>query len=662
MFKLFKNLLPAESTSNSDSITAKLALNYHAAKAEAITNSNYNGSQSWETQITHADTLWEQGKLSEALAIYGLAIEKNPKTLEIQTRLAERLKQQGDLATAYEKLATGLKNQGNIEQAANYYRQAINIKALTGNTKEQLLRSSISQTRRKPIPFANLKEAAFSFQPLIDTNSALLKVPSERLSFSDADSRTSVSPGFPTRLKAINPEQAKEIDWETAQVYIQKALDHLEQQEWEQSALACKQATKILPNMAEAYKIWGNALQRMGKTAEAMSCYARAVEIKPNLAEVYAGIADIYAQQGKLQQAIKHYQKAIIIRPSALVYRNLADLWQQLGDEDQSQLNIYKALELESSPKQFKTIASLNSDIGLPPKSISSVEAYCRAARQLEQKNQWKQAAIYYRKALDVSMAIPALPAPEETQTQSKSNSTRSQLNPLNNNNHLDSAKLKSSNSQLDKAIQRYLKQSKLQPNSAKIHTDLGNLYARKAKWQYAIACYRKAIGINPRFAKAHLNLARTLLRLGKQQEFIKQMQIALSIKPKIGSALDRFYLGNALVNQGETQQAIGFYYKAIVLNPKFVQAYHRMAEVLGKQGKHQQAIEFLQQGVYHNPEDAESHFFLAQQFESLQNWDSAVKTYSKVLQLESQFPGATQKLNHALAEKLKQNHRSKSK
>ena len=47
-----------------------------------------------------------------------------------------------------------------------------------------------------------------------------------------------------------------------------KALEHLEKQEWEQCALACKQATQIMPEMAEAYKIWGNALQRMGETGE----------------------------------------------------------------------------------------------------------------------------------------------------------------------------------------------------------------------------------------------------------------------------------------------------------------------------------------------------------------------------------------------------------
>ena len=646
MFKLFKNLLPAESVKDSDSTlaTSKLKL------PEALS-----------TQIARADSLWDQGKLSEALAIYGSAIEQNPNLLEIQQRLAGRLKQQGDLAIAYEKLATGLKNQGKTEQAANFYRQAINIKAITGNTKEQLFRSSVSKANKSPIPIANLKEAAFSFQPLVNPSSQLVKATSSSPSQLNIEVNPSdTSPTFASRLKAINPQQAKDIDWETAQVYLQKALDHIEKQEWEQSALACKQATTILPNMAEAYKIWGNALQRMGKTGEAMTCYAKAVEIKPNLAEVYGGLGDIYAEQDKLQQAIKHYQKAIIIRPSAKIYRSLSKAWERLGDLEQTQLNISRALELESPERDSELseiMADSNSVSPEKSKSIRTVEVYCSMARQLEQQNEWKQATQYYRKALDVSMALPALPS-KNTEQRSLTLNIDSQKSEVDDNDNLNSQSPQGAESQLDKAIRRYYKQSKLQPTSPKIHTDLGNLYSRKRKWQYAIACYRKAINLKPNYANAHLNYARVLLKIGKKSEFIHEMKLALSMKPKIGSALDRFYLANALVEQDEHQQAISFYYKAIALNPKLVQAYHRVAEVLSQQGKHKQAIEFLMQGISENNRDIESLFLLGQQFELIGNWDNAVKVFSKVLQLEPQFPEASQKLNRALAEKLKLSHK----
>ena len=202
MFKLLQNLLSGEAQPSQTAI----------AKSDA---------SNWEEKLTQADLLWEQGQLSEALAIYGLVIEQNPDLLEIRQRLAGRIKQQGDLAVAYEKLATDLKNQGKIEQAANYYRQAINLKALTGNTKNQLLRSSIVPTKRTPIPIASLKEAAFSFQPLTN-NSAIVKVAASPPTKANIKGEFNSSPQFSPRIKAVNPQQARDIDWETAQVYFQR--------------------------------------------------------------------------------------------------------------------------------------------------------------------------------------------------------------------------------------------------------------------------------------------------------------------------------------------------------------------------------------------------------------------------------------------------------
>jgi tetratricopeptide (TPR) repeat protein len=634
MFKLFQNLLSREVN----------------PKQKAIVKSSVS---SWEAQMIQADVFWEQGKLTEALAIYDLVIEQNPDLPEIKQRLVGRIKQQGDLAIAYERLASGLKERGEVEQAANYYRQAINLKALSGNTKNQLLRSSVVPVKKLPIPLANLKEAAFSFQPLTN-NSAIARVPAGPMTVPKLETEFNSEPQFLPRIKAVNPQQARQIDWETAQVYFQKALEHLEKQEWEQSALACKQATQIMPDMAEAYKIWGNSLQRMGKTGEAMACYAKAVEVKPNLAEVYAGIAGIYAQQSKWEQAIKHYQKAIIIKPSAQDYRKLAEIWQHLGEIEKAEFNLYQAKELELSANAPNSLTStdqksLDSELAAVDHNNieDAVAIYCRAAKQLEQKNQWQQAAKYYRQAVDLSMSRLAI-TPAKNNSPELAQSTENQLEstrepedqiPIN---------------QLDKAIGRYHKQAKLQPNSPKIYTDLGNLYAKKSSFPEAIACYRKAIRLNRKYPNAHLCLARILLKAKKSSEFVKEMQLALALQPNIGTAMDRFHLAGALVKQHQEQQAIGFYYKALVLDPTFSDSYHRLSEILSHQGKHDEAIELLERGIQQNPQDPELYYLLAYQWERLENWDNAVKTYSRVLEIEPKYPEALKKLNHALAQKLK--------
>ena len=117
---------------------------------------------------------------------------------------------------------------------------------------------------------------------------------------------------------------------------------------------------------------------------------------------------------------------------------------------------------------------------------------------------------------------------------------------------------------------------------------------------------------------------------------------------------MDRFYLGDALAEANQERQAIGFYCKAIALNPQFITSYHRLSTILGRQGKPERAIEFLQQAIAQNPKNAESYYLLALQWSRLKNWDNAVKTYGQVLQIDPQYPEASKRLNHALAEKLK--------
>ena len=649
MFKLFRNLL-GEANPKSDST----AIEHSPSQRDSALSSRGFGrlreNSVLQAQIDRANALWEQGKISEALRLYGVAIEQNPTLPEIQQLLAERIKRQGDLAIAYEKLAVGLKNKGNIEQAANYYRQAIQINALTANTKDKLLNKSIV-INRPLIPIAKLKEAAFSFQPLLKKETAIV-VSSPNSSRVEIESNV-LPPAFDRPLKRINPRQIQDIDRETARVYVEKALEHLERKEWQDAAVACQQATQIVPNMAKAYKIWGNALQKMGKTALAMSCYAKAVEVQPNLAQVYAGIADIYVQQQKWQQAIEHYQKAIIINPSAKIYRSLADVWQQLGEVEKVKFNLDRAKELERPNLPLDDPAETIDLDTIDLSEIKSVEAFCKIAQQLERQNKWQQAAKYYRLALDLNMSQASRTA---NLTQIEPNKIDNPASPQTDNVQQQ----KKPESQLDKAIKRYHQQVKLQPDSANIHTILGNLYAKKGKWQYAISCYHQAIKLDPQYAKAHLNLGRVLFKVDKQAEFIKEMQLALSLQP-IGTALDYFYLGNALVAEGKPQQAISFYCQGIVLNPQFAEFYYRISELLSQQSKHSEAIKFLQQGINYNPQDSESYYLLGQQWEALENWENAVKNYSQVLKLEPQFPQALTKLNHALAQKLKLNHREKS-
>jgi tetratricopeptide (TPR) repeat protein len=625
--------------------------------------------QSLESKIEEADRLWQNGKVGEAIVLYRQAIKQHPQSTKTYEHLYGLLKQHENIAEVYTKLAADLKKQGQIEQAASCYRQAIDLKTLTVDARERLVASKLLSGSKPPQEIPNLQDTAFSFQPL-SSNSPLESNNSVSIDLEQNNSLKSKI--FTDEIPNLQQHKVTQIEWETAHIYIQQALDYYTNQKWEEVIASCEKAIQILPKMAEVYKIRGNALQRLGRTSEAMKCYDRALEIQPDLAEIYAGIGKLYALQQQWQTAIKYYQKAIIIKPDFIeAYRNLATIWIQLGKPEIAKNNRERASELESkSPSQIaaaKSTLTIERDLEtnltkeIARSNSNPIETYRQVARNLERQQKWQEAAICYRKALDFELTqqlsgdrssqTPLTRLQKPTQADRLSEKTINALPARQPTT--ESFKFSAEENQLDKAIRRYYHQAQLQPNSAKIRTDLGNLYARKQAWDLAIECYRQAIELNPQDYRAYLNLARIYSKIGKQAEFIEYISLALSIKPNVAAAVDYLHLGNAWFDREQLERAISSYRQAIALKPNYGKAYHRLGTVLSKQGKSERAIASYDKAIELNPEDATAYYSLGNELENQPRWDGAVKAYSRVLQLEPRFPNASGKLNYALSKKI---------
>lgn len=698
MFKLFQNMMGGDSDEST---------NLNNKSVESFPNS-YSNSLSLSNNVNSsqekAELLWQQGHLQEAINLYERAIQEAPNSYEAYQQLLSHLKQQNSVAEAYKLLAESLKRQGKNEEAATCYRQAIIIQAVTNEVEEKY--KAITPARFAATNnVANLQDSAFSFQGSIKQRIANIKPNLLQIEFPQE-----YIPNIASTLQTnqLDSRRIATVEWEAAQTFMQKALDCCDREDWSEVANACRQATRVMPDMAEAYKIWGNALQRMNRTAEAMECYSKAVEIQPDLAEVYAGIAQLYARQQKWQQAIEYFQKAIIIKPEfPLAYRNLAHVWEQSGDLEKAQVCYSRAQELteqQTSLADEGADTTLNPQQKIPSNSLemidNSVVTYHKLGQDSEQQNMWHEAAVYYRKALEMNLAQTKKSLTSEAASESNQNQVN-QLNRLkkiqqliqnkSSNgaykffttqnqevNDLDSLSVQNGEMlapiedtqatnqpkasplakkeySLDRAIGHYHRQAKLQPNSTSIQIDLGNLYARKGQWSSAIACYKKALRINPKEAKAHLNLAKVSHKIGNEEQYVEHQYLAFTLQPDLGSAEDHFLLGEAQKKLGNRTRAIYCYEQAIKLQPHFDEAYRRLGQLFQEIGKPKNAIACYQAAIRHNPQDANFHFSLGELLEKQGSWDYAVKAYRRVLELQPKYPQAPQKLNRALSEKLKQ-------
>ena len=93
----------------------------------------------------------------------------------------------------------------------------------------------------------------------------------------------------------------------------------------------------------------GDSLRRIGRTAEARTCYMKAIRLEPELAISYLHIGMTLCFDGHLAEALPWYKLAVEMEPENTVFwEELADLYQK-GDESDKAVACWRRI-LELSP------------------------------------------------------------------------------------------------------------------------------------------------------------------------------------------------------------------------------------------------------------------------------------------------------------------------
>jgi O-antigen biosynthesis protein len=453
---------------------------------------------------------------------------------------------------------------------------------------------------------------------------------------------------------SLSPEKLS-----AAEVYVGQALLYFEQEQWRESIAACQEALRIDPKLGVAYKVWGNCLQRSGKSAEAIGIYAKAIEAKADMADIYCNLGSIYAKQRKWQQAIEHYQKSSIINPeNATPYRNLARVWDQLKEYGKSADCFFKAIALQpnllSSQNHFnlannllaegnleKAIACYQSSIDLDP---SFLNAYARLADALEQDGQKDLALSYYKQLaqLQTEAKLPASQSKSSQQISALINPGVDQASPLKRPNSEaiplpgnQQGRLQPSKISIEDKLRQYQQAAAQQPNSAPIKFELGQLYFETRQWQKAIAAYQQAIQLNSQEAQYHLHLGRAWTQVNNHEQANLAYYEGFSLKPEAASGKSHYLLGEKLLQQNCGEKAIACYRRAISSQPDLIEAYWRLGEILARIGKYQEAEAFCRQGLKVCPPQACSYFLLGKVLYQQQKWQPALDCYQKAVELE---------------------------
>jgi tetratricopeptide (TPR) repeat protein len=232
-----------------------------------------------------AGTLLERGQLNEAIANYREALEIKPDAAPVQSNLGNALLRDGQVEEAVVHLQKALQIDPAYAEAYNYMGNALMKKGQAGEAI-RYYQKAVQLNTSYADPYNNLG-VAFLRNGQVDQAIASYK------------KAVTINPGSAEMQYNLGNALAREGNWAEAIACYQAALSA------ERDSV---KAAKIRNNL-------GAALERLGKSDEALEQFSQAVQINGNYPEAHCNLGRMLAQLGRRDEAVAHLREALRLKP-----------------------------------------------------------------------------------------------------------------------------------------------------------------------------------------------------------------------------------------------------------------------------------------------------------------------------------------------------------
>lgn len=170
-------------------------------------------------------------------------------------------------------------------------------------------------------------------------------------------------------------------------------------------------------------------------------------------------------------------------------------------------------------------------------------------------------------------------------------------------------------------------------PSSARLHEGLGEVFYRRDAFSEAESCFREATRIDPNYGPANVSLAKVLYAIGDRQGLASAIQRSLALEPDNYFAC--YLYGVWLAQETErSAEAKPYLQKSLSLNPKFIDAYIRLADLEMRARQYVTASKLYRQAIEIDPRNARLHYLLAAAYRKIGNRDKAEESLAQYRQL----------------------------
>jgi tetratricopeptide (TPR) repeat protein len=163
--------------------------------------------------------------------------------------------------------------------------------------------------------------------------------------------------------------------------------------------------------------------------------------------------------------------------------------------------------------------------------------------------------------------------------------------------------------------------------------------WKQTAYWQNSETWWTHTLACTTGNYMAHFNFGNALLQEGGTDEAISHYREALKIRP--GYAEAHYNLGNALMQKGSVDEAITHYQEALKIKPDYARAHNNLGTVFFQLGRTDEAIAQYQQALQNQPDYAGAHYNLGLSFRKQGRLDDAISHYQKALELKPDYAEA---------------------